>query len=186
MSHGAEFFRRGILHCCLHLGYREGLDKREVGNQDIPSKIFCHTVPKSYVGESFSVALSLGSEKVWIGGRGEDQYFPSTIFCDTVPKIYLRESFCVALNSGSEKVWIRVGGEGVSRFSIENFLSHSPETFRRGILYWCSISGYRKSFDMRGGEYQDIPLKTFVSQCGKFLYGKPLLLPYFRSPRRFG
>ena len=43
------------------------------------------------------------------------------------------------------------GGKGVSRFSVENFLSHSPENFRRGILYCCINFVCRKSFDKRKG-----------------------------------
>ena len=38
--------------------------------QDFPSKIFCLTVPKTSVGESFSVALISGTEKVWRRGGG--------------------------------------------------------------------------------------------------------------------
>ena len=114
------------------------MDKRGGGRefQDFPSKIFCLTVPKISVGESFTVALISGSEKLWIGGW-EYQDFPSKIFCLTVPKISVGESFTVALISGAEKVWI--GGRGVSRFSVENFLSHSAENFCRGILYCCII-----------------------------------------------
>ena len=55
--------------------------------------------------------------------RGEYQDFQSKIFCLTVPKIFVGESFTAALISGTEKVWIGGGwgGEGVSRFSVENF-----------------------------------------------------------------
>ena len=42
------------------------------------------------------------------------------------------ESFSVSFILGFEKVWIKVGR--VSRFSVENFLSHSAEIFRRGTL----------------------------------------------------
>ena len=97
---------------------------------------FCLKVPKKFVGEPFSVSLISGIEKVW--RRGGYQDFTSKIFCLTVPKISLGESFIVALISGIEKVWRR-GGGGVSRFSVENFLSHSAENFRRGILYCCII-----------------------------------------------
>ena len=57
--------------------------------QDFPSKVFCLTVPKISVVESFTVALVLGIEKVWIrgGGGGEYQDFLSKSFCLTVPKI---------------------------------------------------------------------------------------------------
>ena len=110
LSHSAENFRRGILYCCSNFGYRKSLDEKGE-YQDFPSKIFCLTVPKISVGESFTVALISGSEKVWIGGGGgEYQDFPSKLFCLTVPRIFVGDSFTVALISGSEKVWIG-GGE---------------------------------------------------------------------------
>ena len=52
-------------------------------------------------------------------------------FFVSVPKISVGESFTVALISGIEKVWIR-GGEGVSRFSVETFLSHGAEKLSKG------------------------------------------------------
>ena len=90
---------------------------------------FCLTVPKNFVGESFTVVVISGTGKVWIR-RGEYQDFPSNFFCLTVPKIFVGESFTVALISGTEKVWMR-GGGGISRDSVESFLSHSPEKVRR-------------------------------------------------------
>ena len=105
--------------------------------QDFPSKIFCLTVRKFFVGESFTVAVISGSEKVYgQEGGGEYQDFPSEIFCLTVPKNSVRES-TVALNCGSEKVWI--GGGGVSKFSSEILLSHSAENFRSGIYCWINF-----------------------------------------------
>ena len=98
--------------------------------QGFPSEFFCPTEPKIFVGGSF-VAIISGTEKVWIG-RGEYPDFASKNFCLTVLKISLGESFTVALISVSEKVWIR--RVGVSRYSVENFLSHSAEKFRRAIL----------------------------------------------------
>ena len=61
-------------------------------------------MPKSFVGESFTVALISGIEKVWIGGEGEHQDFPPNIFCLTLPKTSVGESITVALVSGREKV----------------------------------------------------------------------------------
>ena len=46
-----------------------------------------------------------------------------------MPKISVAESFTVALISGIKKVWM--GGGGVSRFSVENFLSYSAENLPR-------------------------------------------------------
>ena len=103
---------------------------REGEYQDFPSNIFCLTVPKNFVGEPFSVSLISGTEKVWIR-EGEYQDFPSKILCLTVPQNFKVEPFNVSLISGTEKIWIR---GVVSRFSVENFLSHSAEKFHSGAL----------------------------------------------------
>ena len=96
---------------------------------------FCLTVPKKLVGEPFCAVFQKISKKFMDKGGGEFQDFLSKIFCLTVPKISVGGggvwSFSVSLVSGIEKVWIR-GEGGVSRFSIENFLSHSAENFRGG------------------------------------------------------
>ena len=63
---------------------------------------------------------------------GEYQIFPSKKFCLTVPKIFVEEPFSVSLIAGTENVWIREGG--VSRFSVEKFLSHSAEKFCSGTF----------------------------------------------------
>ena len=56
-----------------------------------------------------------------------------------MPKNFVGEPFCAVFqeNSGSEKNFgsVRGGGGGVSRFSVENYLSDCAEKFRRwGIL----------------------------------------------------
>ena len=91
------------------------VSERGEGYQDLPSKNFCLTVPKISVGgESFSVSLISGTEKVWITG-GEYQDFPSKIFCLTVPKNFVGEPFSVSLISGIEKVWIKGGSIKIFR-----------------------------------------------------------------------
>ncbi len=59
----------------------------------------------------------------------------------------------------------------MSRVSVENFLSHSDENFRRGILYCCMNFGYRKSLDKKG-EYQDFPSKIFCLTVPKYFEGE--------------
>ncbi len=127
LSHSAESFPRGILCCCILFGYRKSLGKRGGGYQDFPSKVFCLTVPKISVGESFTVALISGSEKsFWTrGGRGVSRFSINFFLCHSAENLR-RESFTVALISATEKVWMRV-----SRYSVENILSHSPEKVRR-------------------------------------------------------
>ena len=102
-------------------------------------------------------------------GGGGYQEIPSKIFRLTVPKVFVGESFAVALISGTEKVWRR--GVGVSWFYVKNFLSHSLENFRRGILYCCISLGCWKNFGEEGWGRGSIKIsrrKFFVSQCWKF------------------
>ena len=113
-----ENFRCAILQCCNIFGHRKSLDKKGEGHQDTPSKIFCLTVPKNFVGQSFTVAIISGIEKIWTRGGEQYQVFPWKSFCLTVPKRFVGQSFTVAIISGIEKVWIR---GGASRFSVEDF-----------------------------------------------------------------
>ena len=80
----------------------------------------------------------------------EYQDFPSKTFCLTVPRNFVMKPFSVSLLSGAEEVWIREG-EAVSRFSVENFLSHSGEKIRKGTLSCFTNFGYRKCLWKRGG-----------------------------------
>ena len=120
LSHSAERLRRGTLLCYINFGYLKGLDKRG-GEIQIRRRNFFLTVPKIFVEESFSVALFSGSEKVWIGERGEYQYFPLKTFCLTEPKISVGESFIVALISGTANFWI--GGGSIKIFHRKFFVS---------------------------------------------------------------
>ena len=67
-----------------------------------PSKILCVTVRKTFVGESFTVALILCIEKVWIS-VGEHQGFLSKVYCLSLPKFSVAESFTVAFFCVLEK-----------------------------------------------------------------------------------
>ena len=84
-------------------------------------------------GDPFSVSLISGTEKFYASeGFVMIFDFPSIFFCLTVSNKFVGEPCSVFLISGTEKVWIREGG--VSRISVENFLSQSAELFRRGNL----------------------------------------------------
>ena len=162
-----EFFTVAIF-----LGIEKVCIRGEGEYHNFPSKIFCLTVPKISVGNSFTVAKISGIEKVWIRERGEYQEFWSKIFCLKVPKSFIGEPFSVSLISGTEKVWI-TRGVGISRFSVEIFLSHSAETFRRGTFQFVTNFGYRKNLDNRGeGECQDFPSKTFCLTVPKIFVGE--------------
>ena len=152
-------FRRRILYCCINFGYQKSLDKGD-GCQDFLSEFFCLTMPKVSLGESFHVALILGTGKVSIRRGSEYQDFPSEIFFLTVWKKFVGEPFCVP-----EKFWCRKllgSSEGANiTLSHRNFLSHSAEKIRGVTLYCFTTFGYRKNLDKRGREFRGFPSKIF-------------------------
>ena len=108
--------------------------------QDFPLKICCPTVPKNAVGEPFSHSLISGIEKVWIRGEAEGEW-SSSILC----RIFF-VSQCRKLMWGKPSVLCFrnipaakkfMDKKGVSRFSVESFLSHSAKKFRRGTPMCC-------------------------------------------------
>ena len=127
------------------------MNKREGGEyQNFQSQIFCLTFPKISVGETFTVAIISGIEKIWITGGGEYQDFSWKFFCLTVPKNFVGASFTVAIFLGVEKVGYE-GRGGASRFSVEIFLSHSAEKLSTGESFsvWL-ISGIEKFYASEG------------------------------------
>ena len=75
-------------------------------------------------------------------------------------------------------LFIREGG-GVSRFSVENFLSHSAEKFRGHPFNVSENLGYRKILCIIGG-ITIFRRKFFVSQCRK------ISLASLQCLRKFG
>ena len=62
----------------------------------------------------------------------------------------------------------------VSRFSLEKFLSHSAEKFRRGTCLCFRKSLVPKNVrNKRGGVYHDFPLKLFCLTVPKNFVGEP-------------
>ena len=103
------------------------------GNQDLPWKKFCLTVPKDFVGESFSVALISGTEKIWRRGGG----------CIKTLRRKFIVSQCRKVSCGNPlllnyfRLPKKFGEEGVSRFYVEKFLSNNAENSCRGIFRCC-------------------------------------------------
>ena len=126
-------------------------------------------MPKNSVGESFTITLISGTEKNWRGG-GEYQDFPSKIFCLTVPKISVWEILYCCINFGYRKSLD--GRGGVSRFSVENFLSYSAENLPTESFTVALFSGTEKVWIReRGGVIKFFRRKIFVSQRRKVRRG---------------
>ena len=63
----------------------------------------------------------------------------------------------------AKKFMDKKGGGGLSKFSVENFLSQNAEKFRTGNFYLSFFFGYRKCLCFRG-LCHDFLSKFFVSQ----------------------
>ena len=90
------------------------MDKRQRRASKFSVENFCFTMPKISVGESFTVALNCGSEKVWIGGGVSS--FSVENFCPTVPKSLAEEPLCVSKNIWYRKLLGRSKGAGIGIF----------------------------------------------------------------------
>ena len=100
------------------------------------------------------------------------------IFCLTRPKRKaLYRNRCVFRNvSGIEKsLWIR---GGLSRVSVEIFMSHRAENFLKGILLFLRKFLVSKSFMDEKGGITFFRRKFLVSQCRKISWAS---LQYFRK-----
>ena len=137
------------------------------GYYKVPSKIFCITVPKISVGESFTCAIISGIEEVGIrGGGGEYQDFPSKVFCLTVPKCFIGEHFGVSEKNPLSKIFMH--RRGASRF-CRNFLSHMTQTksFVQETFCFPEIFWYQKKIMDKRGHITIFSRIIYVSQCRK-------------------
>ena len=80
---------------------------------------------------------------------------------------------------------------GVSRYSVEKFLSHSAEKSRRGILESFINFGYRRSLDERvvGGRVSRFSVENFLSHSAEKTRRATLLCcvsEKFRQPKIYG
>ena len=110
-------------------------DKRGGKYHNFPSKFFCLTVPKFFVGEHFIVSLLSGIENFSASeGYVKNFDFLSNFFRLTLPKIFLGESFSVSFISAIKRMW--KGRKREYRDFASKFLSYCSEIFHWRTL-WC-------------------------------------------------
>ena len=170
LSHSTEKFRWATLRSIRKFRISKNFRHQRGGGYHVsPSKTFCHTVPKNFVGQHFGVSENFGY-RIILGIREGGGYHvsPSKTFCHRVPKNFVGEHFGVSENFGYRIISCIRGGMG-SRFSVENFLSHSTEKFRWATLR--SIRKFRISKNcrhQRGGGGITFPRrKAFVTEYRK-------------------
>ena len=119
-------------------------------------------MPIISVGESFTVALFSGSEKIWIGG-GCYQDFPSKSLYLTVRKLSVGESFTVALVLGIENFWIGVGV--YQDFLSKNLCLTVPKISLGESFTVALFSGSEKIW--MGGGVSRFSAETFMSHSAE-------------------
>ena len=87
-------------------------------------------MPRNFVGEPFSVSLFSAAEKVWIREGVKYHDFLSKIICLTVRINSVGGANPLAFHSF--RASIKFGQVGGGGGSVQNFLSHSTETIRKG------------------------------------------------------
>ena len=126
-------------------------------------------MPKISVGDSFTVALISGNEKVWMGG-GVVSRISVEIVCLTVLKISVEETFTVALLSvidGYRKSLDKRGGGEYQDFPWIVFCLTVVIISVGESFTFSLISGIEKVW-VRGG-YQNFPSQVFVSVMKNFV-----------------
>ena len=169
------------------------------GSFTVLSKIFLsHRTKKNSPGNHYVFQKFSGRENIlWIrGGGGGYHDFPSKSFCLTVPKYFIGEHFAVSekffyrksKEGGGESLWRNpsvfqkisdieknLGTRGgISRFSVEIFMSHSAENFRKGILLFLRKFLVSKSFMDEKRGLSRFPVKIFWSHSAEKVRGHPL------------
>ena len=150
------------------------------GFQVFPSKSFCLTVSKFFIGEHCGVSEKLFYRKFSFKGGGEGVTISSIFFCLTGLKrksLYRKDSVFQEIPGIAKKLWI--GGD-ISRFPVEIFMSHRAEKFRDGIPLLLRKFQVSKSFLDEKGGITFFRQNLQVSQCRKFS------LASLEGFRRFG
>ena len=143
LSHSADKIRRRTLLCFEKILVSKSFQQRKGEASRFCRNFLSHrTETKSFVKEPSCFPEIFWYRKKFMHKRGLITIL-SKFLCLTVPKIFVRESPTVfEKNSIKKKVlWMK---RGVSRFSLENFLSHSAEKLRIGTLQCFTNFEYQK------------------------------------------
>ena len=133
------------------------------GYHDFPSKFFSHCT-EIFNWRTLCCFRKILLWKIFMHRREHHGFVE--FFCLTGPKrkAFKRNPSIFQKFSGIEKkLWIR----GISRFSVEIFMSHSAENFRQGILLFLRKFLGSKSFKDEKGGITFFRRKFLVSQCRK-------------------
>ena len=110
--------------------------------------IFCLTVPKNFVEETFCVAENFWYRKMSRREKGASRLFLENLLCHSTEKLRWA-NLCFRKFLVSEIVKDN-RERGASRISIENLLSHNTVKLRLGNLYFRKVLVSKNVRDERG------------------------------------
>ena len=99
------------------------------------------------------------------------------IFFVSVPKNTVGDPFSLSIISGIKKYWMRGWCGGMSRFSVENFLSHSAEKRLGEPFSHSSVLGIEKVWISGGGGRKgvsQVSVESFLSHNAEIFSGGTL------------
>ena len=151
------------------------------GYHDFPSKFLSHCTEIFHWRTLWCFTKKIFYRKFSCIGEGGGWHHGFVNFFlshRTETKSFVKEPFCFRNFSGIEKnLWIR---GGLSRFSVEFFMSHSAEKFLEGILLFLRKFLVSKSFMDEKGGITFFRRNFLVSQCRKISWAS------LRCFRKFG
>ena len=114
--------------------------------------------------------------------RGASRFCRNFLSHRTETKIFVKEPFCFPEKLWyPKKLWIR---GGISRFSVENFWSHSAEKFRGHLFNVSENLGCGKTLCIIGG-ITFFRQKFLVSQCRQILWASLQCFRKFGASKKF-
>ena len=142
--------------------------------QDFPSKTFCLTVTRNFVGKHFSVSLLSGAEKDWIReGLGSMKIFFRN-FSSHSAEDFCRETLYCFTTFGCRKSFDKRGGGDYQDFLSKIFFLTVPKKFLRESIRVSLISGMEKFFASAGHvTIFDFLSKFFCLTVTKNFVGEP-------------
>ena len=164
LSHGTETFRWGTLRCIRKFHVSQNFMHKKGISLNSVVKFLSHSADKIRRRTLLCFERILVS-KIFKQRRGEASGFCRNFFFSQDRKNFTREPFCFPENFWyRKKLWIR---GGISRSSVEIFVSHSVEKFCKGILLFLRKFLVSKSFMHEKGGITFFRRKFLVSQCWK-------------------
>ena len=170
LSHSAEKFRKGNLYCCNNFGYRKSLDKSG-GVSRFSVEVFVSLYRNISLKNTLVFQKNFAYRKFSCIGGVSSRFCRNFSSHRTEAKNFVKEPSCFSDFFWYWKnLWIR---GGISRFSVEIFMSHSAENFRKGILPFFRKFLVSESFMNEKKGYHLFPLKIFGLTVPNIFVGIP-------------